>query len=182
MDRRAWILSRCRGFGRILDVGGRDGWIWRDSGLDVVVLDMEVFGYRPSIRGDSHELPFRDGSFPAVVVAEVLEHVSNPIRVLRECVRVASEKVILTVPYEFAWHPLHKPFSNPSHVRHYTPRLLREHLRYAGCLEKAKIGYLYYDGWCFLVGEVVSYSPLSGSLQCVPASGGPLSPHHRGPP
>jgi len=56
---------------------------------DVAVdADVDVFA-------DAHELPFRDNAFSAVVATAVLEHVLDPMRVMREIVRVTEAEGLL---------------------------------------------------------------------------------------
>ena len=43
-------------------------------------------------------LPYRDGSFDTVLIFEVLEHVVDVDKVLREAFRVARKNVLITVP------------------------------------------------------------------------------------
>lgn len=56
---------------------------------------------RPIVEGDAQALPFRDGAFGYVIAAQVLEHVPEPERMLRELMRVASNGYIET-PSEIA--------------------------------------------------------------------------------
>lgn len=58
--------------------------------------------------GDVYSLPYGDGAFDTVWAGEILEHVTEPRRVVDECVRVARSKVILSTPIErHHWDPLH---------------------------------------------------------------------------
>jgi SAM-dependent methyltransferase len=52
------------------------------------------------VRGDACALPFRDQSFDLVVCLEVLEHLPEPARALRELRRVARAACLLSVPNE----------------------------------------------------------------------------------
>jgi SAM-dependent methyltransferase len=52
------------------------------------------------VRGDACELPFEDQSFDLVVCLEVLEHLPEPVRALRELRRVARGGCLLSVPHE----------------------------------------------------------------------------------
>jgi ubiquinone/menaquinone biosynthesis C-methylase UbiE len=52
------------------------------------------------VRGDACELPFGDQSFDLVVCLEVLEHLPEPARALRELRRVARAGCLLSVPHE----------------------------------------------------------------------------------
>ena len=50
------------------------------------------------IRSDAHFLPFQKVRFDVVLGIEVLEHSKDPSKILVEMRRVASEKIIITVP------------------------------------------------------------------------------------
>jgi SAM-dependent methyltransferase len=52
------------------------------------------------VRGDACELPFGSQSFDLVVCLEVLEHLPEPRRALRELRRVARTGCLLSVPHE----------------------------------------------------------------------------------
>jgi SAM-dependent methyltransferase len=54
---------------------------------------------------DAHHLPFTDAVFDKVCTYEVIEHVENPTRCLREIHRVLREKGVLelTTPNVFHW-------------------------------------------------------------------------------
>jgi len=50
--------------------------------------------------GSLYKLPFSDNSFDTVLCSEVLEHVDDPDRAVRELKRVTRRHALLTVPYE----------------------------------------------------------------------------------
>ena len=54
----------------------------------------------PVVAADVHALPFRSGSIPRVLLAEVLEHCPDPAAVLAEAVRVTAPggRLAVTVP------------------------------------------------------------------------------------
>lgn len=93
--------------------------------------------------GDARRLPFADASFDRVIASEVLEHVDNDGRALRELARVlrpggtlavtvpafASERVCWWLSGEY-----HAPAVSGGHVRVYRLRDLRAKLRVAGLL------------------------------------------------
>jgi len=109
-ERTNWIVSQCSG--TILDIGGNQGHVFRDTGLDVTLLDINEFERCefPQVVADAHSLPFADNSFDITCLLELLEHVHNPILALKEAARVARKKVIFTVPNEYEWPPELMPF------------------------------------------------------------------------
>lgn len=113
-ERTIWVVSQCSG--SILDIGGNQGHVFRDTGLDVTILDINEFEpcEFPQVIADAHSLPFEDNSFDITCLLELLEHVHNPILALREAARVARKKVIFTVPDEHSWPPELKPFTTLS--------------------------------------------------------------------
>jgi ubiquinone/menaquinone biosynthesis C-methylase UbiE len=52
------------------------------------------------VRGDVYALPFPDQSYDLVLCLEVLEHLPDPARALREIRRVARRGLLLSVPHE----------------------------------------------------------------------------------
>ncbi|GAH59161.1 unnamed protein product, partial [marine sediment metagenome] len=75
-----------------------------------------------------------------------------PQRVLKEAVRVARKKVIITVPFEGAWPPELKPFWNPGHIRFYAPQTLEDELKRVGL--PFNIEEIRHDAWTWLGAEV----------------------------
>jgi 2-polyprenyl-3-methyl-5-hydroxy-6-metoxy-1,4-benzoquinol methylase len=97
---------------RALEVGCGEGVIaqklqrrW-DS---VVGLDLPDAGLRAEWRerpgpgylhASAHELPFEDDQFDVVVSVEVLEHLTDPVKGLREMARVGARHLVVSVPRE----------------------------------------------------------------------------------
>lgn len=50
-----------------------------------------AFGPQTQLIADAHDVPFRDGTFDAVILQAVLEHVLDPVRVVAEAHRVLDE-------------------------------------------------------------------------------------------
>jgi SAM-dependent methyltransferase len=100
--------------GRVLDLGCGSGDLARrltDLGLRVTGCDISERMLEQAERADPagtwvqldpawRELPFRAGAFGAVVSSSVLEYVSDPESVLRECARVLAPggALLCTVP------------------------------------------------------------------------------------
>ena len=96
----------------VLDIGTRDGTIFSNSvdgipsppDITFFDLDMWIQEWKPDrkfVRGDARRLPFKDNSFISVTLCDVLEHVPDPLQVLNEAVRVASQRVVFTTPDEY---------------------------------------------------------------------------------
>jgi SAM-dependent methyltransferase len=96
--------------GSLLDVGCGDGTVAREvaervGAERVAGVDVKV---RPGAAIESHlydgtRLPFDDGAFEAVLLADVLHHASDPAAVLRESLRVASRVVAVKDHFQFGW-------------------------------------------------------------------------------
>ena len=90
----------------VLDVGCGDGRVGaalrelcsaRVEGVDVAVQSSAVIPVQPF---DGTRLPFEDGAFEIVTLSDVLHHASDPLTLLRECLRVARRAVGLKDHYE----------------------------------------------------------------------------------
>ncbi|MGD8376377.1 MAG: class I SAM-dependent methyltransferase [Acidobacteriota bacterium] len=107
-DAMAMHLEHCAG-GRLLEVGVGNGETlrglselgWRAQGIDLdprAVARARVRGLRVD-HGTLEEQAFAGGSFDAVVSSHVIEHVPDPVGMLRECRRVlrrGGSLVVLT--------------------------------------------------------------------------------------
>ena len=150
---------------RVLDmVGGfgRHAFALLKQGADVVALDysldevaevnkwfaaMQLAGEVPAgangiaVRGTAYGLPFADGTFDAVVAAEVLEHLPDDRLAMSELVRVLKPggRLAVTVPRWFpekvcwalsdAYHEV-----EGGHIRIYQRREMLDKLREAGAV------------------------------------------------
>jgi len=112
---RAERLARlCAGMsGRVLDVGcaGQAPRALLSAGATYVGLDYYAtasawYGTRPQVYGDAAGLPFADASFDWVLFLDVLEHLPDPQRALREAARVlrAGGRVVAQVPFMYPLH------------------------------------------------------------------------------
>lgn len=130
----------------ILDVGCGSGEVLRKLsraiGADAVGLDLahsilrfartlgDMGGELCLLQGSAEGLPFRDAQFDLVVFTDVIEHLLDPLRALREARRVTRWGVTVIVPIHGAldalsrWYWLHRsgqpvPFSEYGHLRDY---------------------------------------------------------------
>lgn len=95
---RDWVTEK-----NVLDVGAGDGLITHLLGAKGIEYEAE--GVRLAqekgvdvIQGDAYNLPFSDSSFEAVTMIDVIEHLDNPIKALKEARRVAPVLYINTPP------------------------------------------------------------------------------------
>lgn len=131
---------------RILDAGCGEGFAMRAVfgsaraelvGLDGSLGAVQVAGALNPTRGftagDLYALPFPDRSFDLVVCMEVLEHLDDPERGLRELVRVSAGWLLLSVPHEPLFRGANflrgknvRAWGNdPGHVNHWSHRGFR---------------------------------------------------------
>lgn len=93
--------------GLVLDLGCHDGYlaprIRNYFGLDIALPALKRVK-KPRVWGDANRIPFKNGSFDFILCLEVLEHVYNRVKVLKECGRVLRDdgKLVLSVPYDGA--------------------------------------------------------------------------------
>lgn len=104
----ALSLVAAGGQARALDVGARCGkqtrWL-EARGYQVTSIDFEP-KFEDCQHVDANQpLPFEDGAFDLVWCSEVIEHLEDPARSLKELRRVtrANGQLILTTPNSYAW-------------------------------------------------------------------------------
>jgi SAM-dependent methyltransferase len=143
--------------GSVVDVGCGEGvlterWAEQLGDRSVVGVDLSdpklaaewATRERPNLAfktiDDGGRLPFGDGKFSLAAAIEVLEHVPDPGATLSEMARVASDRLLVSVPHEPLWRALNvargaylKQLGNtPGHVNHFTKRGLVSELRRHG--------------------------------------------------
>jgi SAM-dependent methyltransferase len=124
---------------RVLDVGCGSG-IWTDflsrRGFKVVGIDFVGEFIKQAqkekkgrfILGKAEEIPFNDKSFDTVLLINLLEHVDDDLRVLKEAARV-GKRILINVPQETPSFlvkrgVVYKHYLDRSHERVYTKRSL----------------------------------------------------------
>lgn len=119
----------------ILEVGCGEGMMF--DGTSIVPIQMDVSMRRvkfarekgqPALCGDGYQIPFVDGSFSTVLLIAMLEHTSEPWRVLAEARRVLKPggRAIMVVPNDVTMSAgrlaLAKfPIRYPDHLTFTTP-------------------------------------------------------------
>jgi 2-polyprenyl-3-methyl-5-hydroxy-6-metoxy-1,4-benzoquinol methylase len=98
----------------ILDVGCGEGFTLnrlREKGIGkklegleylkaAIELGKKTYPDIKIIQGSIYELPYKDNSFDLVLCTEVLEHLEEPEKALKELVRVSNKYLVISVPNE----------------------------------------------------------------------------------
>lgn len=105
--------------GLVLDVGCADAssWIYETPNdsltnplpiKDIVFCDCDQWkiSWYPNakfIRCFAEDIPVKDKSFDTVCLGDILEHVKDPDKVLKEAKRISRDRIVITVPNEWRW-------------------------------------------------------------------------------
>lgn len=176
VSRRRLALDLWRRFapsGVVLDLGCGTGAVGAEIARSSAVVGLDFTrlalrhaserGLRSLVQGDGARLPFRSGSFSAVVALDIFEHIENHEAAFAEAARVLRPGgvLVLSVPaYRWLWGPhdvaLH-------HFRRYTRSWVSRSLTQAG-LEPVVVSYS-----VFFLFPVVILERLWGKLRRGPA-------------
>lgn len=118
----------------MLDIGSNSRWAQRAISEEHVYWAIDYpatstfYNSTPHIFGDAQALPFKSSSVETVLLFEVLEHLPDPARALRESHRVLKDggHLLLSVPF---LHPIH---DSPFDFRRFTKHGLELELSQAG--------------------------------------------------
>ena len=151
-DVRGAFLKEEIGMGkRVLDIGCRDGALTKffaegntvlgiDIDTEALVRARDILGIETRYVDLNGEWPIEDGSFDAVVAAEILEHLYYPEAVIDKVSRVLAPDGVFSgsVPNAFSLanrfryvlkQKKHTPLEDPTHINHFTVAELRRLLR-----------------------------------------------------
>jgi SAM-dependent methyltransferase len=134
---RQEVIARVQGTPsrHILEVGCGEGMMFEGTRIVPVQMDVSMRRVRyardkgqPAICGDGYHIPFADASFSIVLLIAMLEHTSEPWRVLAEARRVLKPggRAIIVVPNDVTMSAgrlvLGKfPIRYPDHLTFTTP-------------------------------------------------------------
>ena len=82
----------------------------------------------PDYLGDITNIPLPDKHFDAIILSEVLEHVSNPVEILEEAFRLLKPEGIILICTPFQYH-IH---ADPYDFARYTPNWYNKYLESIG--------------------------------------------------
>jgi len=108
--------------------------------------------------GNLHELPYKDSSFDLVVCTEVLEHLKEPEKALKEILRVSKKYLIISVPNEpffmlsnfLRGKNISRLGNDPEHINHWGLFGLKNFLEKNGLkIKKVKLPF----PWTVALGE-----------------------------
>lgn len=107
---------------------------------DAILLGQKKFPNLTFREGSAYELPYRDNSFDLIICTEVLEHLDEPVRVIKGALRVSRKYILISVPNEpffmlgnFIRGKNISHFGNdPGHVNHWTIISFQKFLRENG--------------------------------------------------
>ena len=127
--------------GKILEVGCGEGLMFRDfhREYDICQVDISTVALEKAqqlndkiVVGDAMNLPFRSGTFDAVLQVAVLEHLSNPEKALAEAWRMLKKggKLLILIPNDLVMSVgrlmLGKyPPRYPGHLSFLTPQRIK---------------------------------------------------------
>jgi len=95
---------------------------------EAISFAKKLFPHLTIKQGSIYDLPYKDSSFDLVICAEVLEHLENPAKALREMSRVSRKYLIISVPNEplfmvsnfIRGKNLSRLGNDPGHINHWT--------------------------------------------------------------
>lgn len=139
----------CMGFVQIATAARNGRTDLQHFGVDFVDPDGELPAGFTFVKADlaKEPLPFDDDFFDVVVASHVIEHLEDPVGLIRECVRVCSPGgiIYLEAPSErsammpsmpFHWDRFHSLsfYDDPTHIsRPWTPQAFFRLARLLGC-------------------------------------------------
>jgi glycosyltransferase involved in cell wall biosynthesis/SAM-dependent methyltransferase len=111
IDRFQWILQHCKIGEKIIDIGSQDGHTFNGTPFVgyVTSVDLDKYDFPGFVQMDACDLKFSDKKFDIAILGEILEHVADSVKVLKEANRVAK-RVLITVPNEYEWDKSLFPF------------------------------------------------------------------------
>lgn len=124
---------------------------------EAIALSKKLYPNLVIKQASIYDLPYKDSSFDLVICTEVLEHLDEPEKAVREMLRVTKKYLILSVPNEpffllsnFLRGKNLRRFGNDiGHINHWNPFSLKMYLEDQGLkIEKVKLPF----PWIIILG------------------------------
>src|SRR3989338_9499375 len=101
-----------------------------------IFLSKKLYPYLTIRQGSVYELPYKENSFDLVICTEVLEHLEEPAKALKEILRVSKKYLIISVPNEplfmlsnfLRGKNLSRLGNDEGHINHWSPISLKKYL------------------------------------------------------
>ena len=86
---------------KVLDIGCRTPYLKNKiEAKGMKYFPVDIAPAKGVVKGDIENLQFKDNFFDITICSEVLEHVYDPIKAIKELKRVTKKRLIISVPYE----------------------------------------------------------------------------------
>ena len=103
---------------------------------DAIDFGKKLFPNLVFKQGSVYDLPYKNNSFDLVVCTEVLEHLEDPSKALREMLRISKKYLVISVPNEpffmlsnfLRGKNLSRLGDDPDHINHWNPLSLKKYL------------------------------------------------------
>jgi len=100
------ILSVGCGTGQDIYFLTRDNEVYGIDSSETAVTLARRYGVRAKVGDLEKPLDFKDGEFDVIVCKDILEHLDNPLQLMKEIYRLLREDgyLVVNVPNHFYWH------------------------------------------------------------------------------
>jgi|SRR3989344_6678395 len=92
---RPWLNTQNK---TLLDVGGSDFSVYGPLAQKFKITTCDIKPKKGILKQDVQKLTFKDNSFDMVTCFEVLEHIPDPVKAMKELYRVTKNRLLISVP------------------------------------------------------------------------------------